>query len=73
MEASNRQKSWEWFLMLRWTSSCMTTYSTKDASSIMTRQLNLNVPSGAQLPQRWRWSRMSIFGSPPLPRRGHQR
>ena len=46
--------------MPRWTSSCMTTYSTKDASSIITRQLNLNVPSGAQLPHLWRWSRMSI-------------
>ena len=33
--------------------------------SIMARQLKRSVPSGAQLPQRWRWSRMSICGHLP--------
>ena len=41
--------------------------------SIMVRQLNRRVPSGAQLPQRLRWLPMITRDLSPTPSRGHQR
>ena len=71
--ATRPQKSVEWFRWVRCANSWTTTYSMRACSSIMVRQLKRSVPSGAQLPQRWRWSRTSICDFSPRPSRGHQR
>ena len=46
------QNAGEWFISVRWASSCTTMYSVSGGSSIIKRQLKFSDPFTEQLPQR---------------------